>query len=52
LLAEGYSNKEVAHLLGLQPRTVETHRKNLMAKCRAHTILELIKKAREHGWLP
>lgn len=32
LIAEGYSNKEIAEKLFLSPHTVTTHRKNIMAK--------------------
>jgi DNA-binding NarL/FixJ family response regulator len=32
LIAEGFSNKEIADKLFLSPHTVNTHRKNIMAK--------------------
>lgn len=42
LLAEGKSNKEVAVLLDLSLRTVETHRSNLQEKLNIHSWPELI----------
>jgi len=42
LLAEGKSNKEVASLLNLSTRTVETHRTNLMRKLSLHGLSDVI----------
>ena len=42
LLAEGRSNKEVATLLDLSVKTVETHRSNLMRKLGLHSLSDLI----------
>ena len=42
LLAEGRSNKEVAHLLNLSTLTVETHRSNLMQKLNLHNTAEIV----------
>jgi DNA-binding NarL/FixJ family response regulator len=42
LLAEGKSNKEVAGLLNLSVKTVETHRSNLMRKLNLHGLSDLI----------
>ena len=42
LSAEGKSNKEIATDLGLSVYTVETHRRNLMAKMNLHSPAELI----------
>jgi len=36
LIAEGRANKEVAHLLGISVKTVETHRTRLMTKLDIH----------------
>ncbi len=49
LLAEGYSNKEIAEKLVISPSTVHTHRSNLMTKLGLTTRFELIQFAREHG---
>jgi DNA-binding CsgD family transcriptional regulator len=38
----GGSAKEVGRLLGLSPRTVEFHRKNIMAKVGASSLVELV----------
>lgn len=42
LLAEGKSNKEVAHLLGISVNTAEAHRANIMTKLDLHSISELV----------
>lgn len=42
LLAEGRSNKAVAALLNLSPRTVDTHRGNIMQKLNLHSVPELV----------
>jgi DNA-binding NarL/FixJ family response regulator len=42
LLAEGKTNKEVAHLLDVSPYTVESHRTNLMQKLGIHNTAEIV----------
>ena len=42
LLAEGKSSKEVAVLLNLSTKTVETHRGNIMRKLSLHSIRDLV----------
>jgi len=42
LLAEGKLNKEIAALLGIAVRTVETHRAKIMLKLGLHSLAELI----------
>jgi DNA-binding NarL/FixJ family response regulator len=42
LLAEGRSSKEVASLLKLSTKTVETHRSNIMRKLSLHSIRDLV----------
>ncbi len=45
LLAEGKSNKEVAAILGITPKTAETHRANIMHKLGLHSLAELVRYA-------
>jgi DNA-binding NarL/FixJ family response regulator len=42
LLAEGKSSKEVASVLNLSTKTVETHRSNIMRKLGMHSIRDLV----------
>lgn len=42
LLAEGYSNKEIADMLAISVKTVETHRANIMRKHNFKNITELV----------
>jgi two-component system response regulator NreC len=49
LLAEGYSNNEIAEKLVISPSTVHTHRSNLMQKLNLNSRHELIQFARRRG---
>jgi PAS domain S-box-containing protein len=49
LLAEGKTNKEIAALLGITVRTVETHRAKIMLKLGLHSLAELIHYAVRRG---
>ena len=49
LLAEGKSNKEVATLLNLSVKTVQTHRANIMRKLNLHSLGQLIHYAIRNG---
>jgi DNA-binding NarL/FixJ family response regulator len=49
LLAEGKMNKEIAALLEISVRTVETHRSKIMLKLGLHSLAELIHYAMRHG---
>ncbi|MEJ2262973.1 MAG: response regulator transcription factor [Anaerolineales bacterium] len=51
LLAEGYSNKEIAESLVISPSTVYTHRGNLMNKLGLNNRRELIQYAQKRGFL-
>ena len=48
-ISNGSSTKEIAFKLGLSPKTVETHRGNLMTKLNAKSIAELTKIAIREG---
>jgi DNA-binding NarL/FixJ family response regulator len=52
LAAEGLSNPEIATRLSISPRTVETHRANLMRKLGLKTQTDLIRYALKRGILP
>jgi two-component system, NarL family, response regulator NreC len=45
LIAEGYSNKQIAEILCISIKTVQAHRMNLMAKLDLHNRADLIKYA-------
>jgi DNA-binding NarL/FixJ family response regulator len=49
LLAEGLSAKEIADKLYISPRTVETHKYNMMEELNLKTTTDLIKYAIKHG---
>jgi DNA-binding NarL/FixJ family response regulator len=49
LLAENKSNKEIATKLGISVRTVETHRRSVMQKLDASSIVELVHYAIRNG---
>ncbi|MBN2729062.1 MAG: response regulator transcription factor [Bacteroidales bacterium] len=47
--AEGLSYKEIADKLFISPRTVETHKENIMKKLGLNTLADLIKYAIKNG---
>ncbi|MFO0761289.1 MAG: response regulator transcription factor [Byssovorax sp.] len=49
LLAEGASSKDIAAKLGLGVATVESHRRQIAAKLKIHSMAELTKYAIRHG---
>jgi len=49
LIAEGYSNVKIAELIGISPKTVETHRSNMMKKLGVHDVAGLVKYAIKQG---
>jgi DNA-binding NarL/FixJ family response regulator len=49
LLAEGKSTKQIAELLNLSAKTVETHRMHIMDKLDIHTLPELTRYALREG---
>jgi len=51
LVAEGYTNQEVAERLVVSVKTVETHRAHLMSKLGLQTRAELVRYALREGYL-
>jgi len=51
LIADGYTNREIAERLVLSPSTVHSHRNNLMRKLDLNTQHGLIQYARDRGWV-
>ncbi|RAW01009.1 response regulator [Pseudochryseolinea flava] len=47
LIADGLTSQEMADKLFISPRTVETHRANLMKKVGVKNAIELVKKAQQ-----
>jgi two-component system response regulator FixJ len=43
LVTNGHLNKQVAHELGVSPRTIENHRLRLMEKVGARTLAQLVR---------
>jgi two-component system, NarL family, response regulator NreC len=52
LVAEGYTNSQIASQLFISPRTVELHRANLMHKLNLKKQIELIRYAIRRGIIP
>jgi two-component system response regulator NreC len=48
-LAEGWGNKEIGEKLFISPRTVDTHRTNLMKKLDTHNVAGLVRIAIRAG---
>lgn len=51
MIAAGHTNKEIATALSISTFTVDTHRRNLMAKIGAHNTAGVIRYALAHGLL-
>ncbi len=51
LVAEGYTNNQIAERLVISPKTVDTHRTHIMDKLNMHSRAELIKYAMRRGLL-
>lgn len=49
LVAEGYSNQEIAKQLFISTKTVQTHRRNIMDKLGFHDRVDLVKYAIRKG---
>jgi DNA-binding NarL/FixJ family response regulator len=51
LVAQGYTNKEIAARLEISVKTVETHKKNAMDKLGFRNRAEVVRFAVQQGWL-
>lgn len=51
LVAQGYTNQEIAERLIVSVKTVETHRAHIMSKLGLHTRAELVRYALREGFL-
>jgi two-component system response regulator NreC len=51
LVAEGYTNNQIAERLTISPKTVDTHRTHVMDKLNLHSRAELVKYAMRRGLL-
>jgi two-component system response regulator NreC len=49
LVASGLTNQQIADQLFISPRTVDTHRTNIMQKLAIHDLANLVRYAIEHG---
>jgi DNA-binding NarL/FixJ family response regulator len=49
LLAEGVTLREIASQLDVSQHTVRTHMQNMYAKLGAHSRLDVVRFAAEHG---
>ncbi len=52
LAAEGYTSTEIGERLSISPRTVQTHRANMMQKLNLNSQTDLIRYALQRGILP
>lgn len=48
LIEKEYNNKQIAEILFISERTVETHRKNILRKTHTSTVIGLVKYAYEY----
>jgi DNA-binding CsgD family transcriptional regulator len=51
LIAEGLTNQEIAAQLFVSPLTVDSHRKNLLAKFEVKNTAQMVKVALQHRLL-
>jgi DNA-binding NarL/FixJ family response regulator len=51
LIAQGYSNKDIASRLEISVKTVETHKARIMEKLGFQSRVELVRYAMDQGWL-
>lgn len=51
LIAQGYSNKEIAAKLELSVKTIETYKARSMEKLQLRSRVDIVRHANQHGWL-
>ena len=51
LVANGYTNKEIANKLAISVKTVESHKTNSMQKLDLKSRAEIVDYARFRGWI-
>jgi two-component system, LuxR family, response regulator FixJ len=51
-LVKGTSSKEIGTALAISFRTVEAHRRSILAKFRVRSVFELVQQLRDHGYQP
>ncbi|HEU5078941.1 MAG TPA: response regulator transcription factor [Opitutaceae bacterium] len=51
LIAQGYSNRDIAEKLSISTKTVETYKARSMHKLGLHTRVDLVRTAVQRGWL-
>ena len=52
LIAEGHSTKEIAFRLKSSPKTIDSHRRNILDKLQMRSLADLIKFAIREGLSP
>lgn len=52
MVAQGMSNSQMAKLMGISPRTAETHRGNMMRKLGLKNHMDVIRYAMQRGLIP
>lgn len=48
-IAQGYTNRQIAELLHISPKTVDVHRTRLMRKLDLHNVADVTRYALRHG---
>lgn len=51
LISEGYTSRQIAEELDISEYTVKDHRRNMLKRCHAKNLIQLIKKVIEKGLL-
>jgi two-component system response regulator NreC len=52
MIGQGLNTIQIANKLFISPRTVDTHRSNIMEKLEIHDVANLVRYAIEHGFVP